>query len=269
MARSGTSAKRESSPWARWPHARSSWVTAGGDGCSSCGTRVPQPTGSCIQLCDLSHGGYRGSTGTRATRGPVRPAKERSNITLLTIPFVQHPSLDQHIVTAIERPEPIRPLQKAIGSWLARAPLPINLRVIGHCLADDEPIIRHAVQPSDPLVPGELRLPKADVAGVARIIRIGGRPKAVEVAVQEPPPAAAIIAVYSLDPPNLLLTPDLHIDTEDGGMLTLLCKTLNSEEAGRLEVAREVFRLTITFYNDHDTTAEATYCLNVITTDVG
>lgn len=185
------------------------------------------------------------------------------------MPFVQHPSGDQRIVTVIERPAPIGSFRKAIGLWLARAPLPITLRVMGHGLADDHPSIRHDVQFSDPLVDGDLRLPKAGAAGVARFIRIGGSLMAVEVAVQEPPSAAADIAVYSLDPPEVLLTPDLHIDTEDGGMLTLLHGTLDTEEARRLEVADEGFRLTITLYNGEDTRTDSTYPLNVITTDVG
>ena len=139
---------------------------------------------------------------------------------------------------------------------------------MGHGLADDHPIIRHDVQSGDPLVDGQLRLPRVDAAGVARFIRIGGSLKAVEVAVQEPPPAAADNAVYFLDPPEVLLTPDLHIDTEDGGMLTLLHGTLDAEEARRLEETDEGVRLTITLYNE-DTRTDSTYSLNVITTDVG
>ena len=187
---------------------------------------------------------------------------------LITLPFVQHPSGGQKIVTAITRSETISAAQKAVGLWLTRACLPIGLRAVGHRIADDEPSIRHIVEPSDLLVHGDLGLLKVDVAGVARFIRLGGTLKAVEVAVQEPPPAAAEIAVYSLDPPNLLLTPDLHIDTSDGGMFTIVHRILGAKEAGLLERNREPLRLTISLYDEHDTRTDQTYPLNVVTADV-
>lgn len=191
---------------------------------------------------------------------------------MISLPFVRHPDGSARIDTEIEFPASGRPYWNYPSSWICRSLLPNWLRARASVPANQLPELRHVV--SRGMVKGSFQedavLPRIIHGGIARLICIGGVLKAVEVAVQELPVGDEVFEAYSLDPPGILLTPELSFNTEGGGIFTCMSEVLSEEDSLLLmSVMRDGHSLSLRVTLDFEdgTESDLLYELEVETVD--